>query len=62
MPAAYRLRVSFRDREAGHQDEVSGEHLLEFWQAPLAPDAILRSTTSDAAYWHRAWGVRREEQ
>ena len=62
VPAVYRLRASFRARDAGHQDSVSGTHLLEFWQAPPAPDVILRTTSESAACWHQAWGTGTEGQ
>jgi hypothetical protein len=62
-PATYRLRVSARGRDAGAEDEfadgIVDTYLLELWPAPAAPDAILRTTSENAAYWHREWGGRR---
>jgi hypothetical protein len=59
----YRVRVSARGRDAGSADEfadgVVDRYLIEFWQASLREDAILRTTSADASYWHREWGSRR---
>lgn len=60
----YRLRVSARGRDAGHDmgvdhDDPLDRYLLELWPAPMAPDAILRVTSADARYWHAELGGRR---
>ncbi|MFF0343492.1 hypothetical protein [Kribbella sp. NPDC004875] len=59
----YRLRVSARGRDAGHDGEFADgpvdAYLLQLWPAPARPDAILRVGSSDAEYWHREWGSRR---
>lgn len=64
VPAAsYRLRVSARGRDAGAADEfaegVLDHYLLELWPAPPQPDAIVRTGSDDARYWHAEWGSRR---
>jgi hypothetical protein len=60
---SYRMRLSARGRDVGHADEgaegVVDHYLLELWPAPVAPDAIVRTTSEDAAYWHREIGSRR---
>ena len=62
-PGDYRLRVSARGRDAGAEDEFADEvvdfYLVELWPAPLAPDAVIRTESENAAYWHREWGQRR---
>ncbi|GAB3085721.1 hypothetical protein [Nocardioides zeae] len=58
-PGHYRLRVSARGRDAARDfvgEGVRDSYLLELWPAPPGPDAILRTTTEDAAYWHKARG------
>jgi hypothetical protein len=56
----YRVRVSARGRDAGHQGEFAEDavdrYLLELWPAPVRPDAIIQSTSADADYWHRTMG------
>lgn len=63
LPGAYRLRVSARGRDAGaageEADEVVDWYLLELWSAPRGQDAVLRSSSQDARYWHDAWGGQR---
>lgn len=58
-----RVRVSARGRDAGAdgelEDEVVDSYLIELWPAPGAPDEIVRTTSENAAYWHREWGSRR---
>jgi hypothetical protein len=62
-PGTYRLRVSARDRDAGHDGEFADgpvdAYLLQLWPAPSEPDGILRVGSNDAEYWHREWGNRR---
>jgi hypothetical protein len=62
-PGDYRLRVSARGRDAGKADEfadgVVDHYLLQLWPAPLTGDAIIRTASEDAAYWHAEWGGRR---
>lgn len=58
-PGYYRLRVSARGRDAARDPVGEGVHdhyLLELWPAPPSADAILRTTSEDAANWHEAWG------
>lgn len=59
----YRVRVSACGRDAGHREEFAegavDRYLMELWPAPVRPDAILQSTSADAAYWHRKVGSRR---
>jgi hypothetical protein len=61
-PGDYRVRVSARGRDAGANDEFADEvldhYLLELWLAPEDVDAIIRTTSQDAAYWHSTWGGR----
>lgn len=60
---SYRLRVSARGRDAGAEGEFAEDvvdaYVIVLWPAPPAPDAILRTTSENAAYWHREWGGRR---
>ena len=61
LPVAwYRVRLSARgldDARAVDTSEASAppvdEYLLTFWPAPPAPDAVVRTTSESAAYWHR---------
>jgi hypothetical protein len=64
IPAGtYRLRVSACGRDEGRVGEfaegVVDSYLLELWPAPIEPDAIVRTRSDDAAYWHRELGGRR---
>lgn len=64
LPAGvYRVRVSARDRDAGRNGELApgpvDAYLIELWQSPKAPDAIIRIGSEDARYWHREIGSRR---
>ncbi|WP_129400948.1 hypothetical protein [Nocardioides oleivorans] len=64
LPAGtYRVRVNARGRDAGAEDEFAEEvvdfYLLEIWAAPADPDAIVRTTSKNAEYWHRENGGRR---
>jgi hypothetical protein len=64
LPAGdYRLRASARGRDAGRdgefEPEVVDHYLLQFWPAPVRPDAVIATTSADAAYWNIAWGSRR---
>lgn len=62
-PGSYRLRSSARGRDAGAEDEfadgVVDHYLLQLWPAPSAPDAVVRTTSDNAAAFHRDWGGRR---
>lgn len=59
----YRVRVSARGRDTGQQQEFADGavdfYLLEMWPAQTQPDSIVRTTSVDAAYWHREVGSRR---
>lgn len=59
----YRVRVSAFGRDAGREGESADgavdHYLLELWPAPVRPDAIIKSTSADADYWHREVGSRR---
>lgn len=64
LPAgSYRVRVSARGRDAGRADEFADEvvdfYLVEFWPGQVTDDAILRTGSEDALYWHKEWGTRR---
>lgn len=62
-PGSYRLRVSATGRDEGHAGEFAegtvDDYLLQLWPAPWQPDAILRTSSQDASYWHREVGSRR---
>ena len=59
----FRVRVNARGRDAGRDGEFEDEpvdwYLVELWPAPAGEDAILRTTTADANYWHGEVGSRR---
>jgi hypothetical protein len=59
----YRVRVNARGRDAGRDGEFADEpvdwYLIELWPAPTQVDTIVRTTTTDAAYWHKEVGSRR---
>lgn len=59
----YRVRISGRDRDRGHEHEAAEQpvdaYLVQLWPAPAAPDAILAVGSEDAEYWHRSVGGRR---
>jgi hypothetical protein len=59
----YRVRVNARGRDAGRDGEFAEEpvdwYLIELWPAPSGPDAILRTGSADATYWHSEVGSRR---
>ncbi|MBB2949110.1 hypothetical protein FB565_008915 [Actinoplanes lutulentus] len=56
LPAGdFRVRYQVNgldDRE--HTEERADACLLQFWPAPPEPDRIVRQTSTEAAYWHRA--------
>jgi hypothetical protein len=62
-PGDYRVRVSARGRDAGaageFAEDVVDEYLIELWPAAREPDAVLRTTSKNAQYWHSEWGGRR---
>jgi hypothetical protein len=59
----HRLRASARGRDAGKEGEfdpdVVDHYLLQFWPSPARADAVVTTTSADAAYWNTAWGSRR---
>ncbi|PYD00846.1 hypothetical protein B4U78_008975 [Microbacterium esteraromaticum] len=64
VPAgSYRVRVSASGRDAAAADEFSetplDSYLIQFWPAESAPDTVVATGSSDAAYWNEAWGGRR---
>ncbi len=62
-PGSYRVRVNARGRDAGADDEFAEEavdfYLIQLWPAESRPDEIARTTSANAAYWHREVGNRR---
>lgn len=62
-PGSYRLRVSAKGRDEGHAGEFAevsvDDYLLQFWPAPWRLDAIGRTGSEDARYWHQSVGNRR---
>ncbi|WP_020016975.1 hypothetical protein [Promicromonospora sukumoe] len=55
----HRARYNLRAMDAGRDMDTPGEnqtapdsYLLQFWPAPPSPDAILKQTSRNAAYWH----------
>ncbi len=62
-PGSYRLRASANGRDQGREGEFSDQpvdfYLLQLWPAPPLPDAVLRTGSEDATYWHREVGQRR---
>lgn len=62
-PGTYRVRVNARGRDAGGDGEFAEEpvdwYLIELWPAQSGPDAILRTGSADATYWHNEVGSRR---
>ncbi|MBT2566227.1 hypothetical protein J7I84_06890 [Arthrobacter sp. ISL-85] len=64
-PGSYRLRVSANGRDEGHAGEFAegtvDDYLLQFWRSPWQPDAIHRTGSEDARYWHREVGGRRQD-
>lgn len=63
LPGSYRLRVSARGRDEGAANEFADEpvdhYLIQMWPAPLEADAVLRTESRNAGYWHREVGRRR---
>lgn len=55
-PGDYRVRVSAHGRDQAAADEFADEvldtYLVQLWPAPTAADAIVRTTSRDAQYWH----------
>ncbi|WP_300078997.1 hypothetical protein [Propioniciclava sp.] len=62
-PGTYRVRVNARGRDAGRDGEFADApcdwYLIELWPAPPGLDAILRTGSADANYWHAGVGSRR---
>lgn len=57
----YRIRVSAKGRDEADElaEGVADSYGIDIWPAPVKEDAILRSTSKDAAYWHKQRGSRR---
>lgn len=54
-PGPYRVRYHGSGMDAAHQGEEVDRYLLVFWPAPVAPDAVVKTTSDSAGYWHGAW-------
>ncbi|MDQ1075477.1 MULTISPECIES: hypothetical protein [Microbacterium] len=56
LPAGdYRVRYCARGFDEAHRgEEGEDSYLLQFWPQPPCAARILRQTSSEAAYWHRA--------
>ncbi|MCC2321397.1 hypothetical protein [Cellulomonas xiejunii] len=60
LPAVgdHRVRYSATSMDEAHDrsrlpdDPVVDRYLLQLWPAPPGPDAVLRSTSAQAGYWH----------
>lgn len=59
-PVTHRVRYSATGMDAAHQAGVVFEdeppvdrYLLQLWPEPHAPDAVVKQTSAQAAYWHR---------
>jgi hypothetical protein len=59
-PGDYRVRYSARGMDAGKEADTLDDdaepvdsYLLQFWPAPPAPDAVIKQTSEQAAYWHK---------
>ena len=68
LPATgpHRARYSAAGMDAARQLDTTDEdedapdrYLLQLWQAPEAPDSVVRQSSEIAAYWH---GVARGER
>jgi hypothetical protein len=63
-PGTYRARYSARsmlgDWQITEQNAPTQTYSLDFWPAPLAPDAIIRVTGECAKYWHSEAAKNRE--
>ena len=53
---SYRLRAGARGRDSA--DDLPDQYLLQLWPAARSADAVLRTTSKDAAYWNATWGAR----
>lgn len=60
----YRVRYCASGMDAASEADVVMDdeplldrYLLQFWPAPIQPDAILKQTSETAAHWHQAWGA-----
>ena len=58
-PIDYRVRYSATGMDRAREQDtlLEGEplldrYLLQLWPAPPAPDAVIRETSEQAAYWH----------
>ena len=59
LPGPHRVRVSARGRDEAAIEDGEDRYLIEIWSALMRPDAVLRTTSKDARYWHEAYGGRR---
>ncbi|MFF0266392.1 hypothetical protein [Kribbella sp. NPDC004536] len=60
-PIGYRVRYSAWGMDAGHQsgppaddESLVDRYLLQLWPARPAPERVVKATSRQAAYWHRA--------
>ncbi len=58
-PGPYRVRYCAAGMDEGRRrdtrlegEDAPDRYRLQFWPAPIGPDAILRCTSEIAAYWH----------
>ena len=62
-PGQYRLRVSAKGRDEGAQGEFAESvvdwYLIQLWPHPVGEDAVIRTGSDDARYWHEQRGSRR---
>ncbi|MDO6143148.1 hypothetical protein [Paenarthrobacter aurescens] len=60
---SYRLPVSAKGRDEGHDGEFSEEvidhYILEMWPATPKSDDIVGTESQSAEYWHKTRGSRR---
>jgi hypothetical protein len=56
-PGTFRVRYCASGMDEAHRMDTDGpvpdRYLLQLWPASPAPDAVIRQTSEQAAYWHR---------